>query len=104
MRALIEALIESGYTLVVCRDHLYTFKYGYITVLVNTYALTGNYAVIAINSRHGEIKPCRVKSISELNERIRNYKVADKADLKLYKAIKLNARKKSAQRELNLAV
>ena len=104
MRALIEALIDSGYTLVVCRDNLYTFKYGYVTVLVNTYALTGNYAVISINSCQGKIKPRKVNSISELNALIRNYKVTDKIDLKVYKAIKLNARKKSSQREFNLAV
>ena len=104
MRALIEALIDSGYTLVVCRDNLYTFKYGYVTVLVNTYTLTGDYAVISITSCHGKIKPRKVNSISELNALIRNYKVTDKVDLKLYKAIKLNARKKSPQRELNLAV
>lgn len=102
MRALIEALIDSGYTLVVCRDNLYTFKYGYVTVLVNTYTLTGGYAVIS--SCHGKIKPRKVNSISELNVLIKNYKVTDKVDLKLYKAIKLNARKKSSPRELNLAV
>ena len=104
MRALIEALIDSGYTLVVCRDNLYTFKYGYVTVLVNTYTLTGGYAVISITSCHEKIKPRKVNSISELNALIKNYKVTDKVDLKLYKAIKLNARKKSPPRELNLAV
>lgn len=104
MRVLIEALMDSGYTLVVCRDNLYTFKYGYVTVLVNTYTLTGGYAMVSFHNCSGKIKPRRVNNVSELNALIRNYKVMDKVDLKLFKAIKLQTRRKPVQRELNLVV
>ena len=98
------ALIDSGYALIACRDNLYTFKYEHVTVLVNTYVLTGNYAVISITNCQGQIKLCRAYSISELNALIRDYKIADKVDMKLYRTIKLNPRKKLPQLELNFAV
>ena len=104
MRALIEALMDSGYTLVVCRDNLYTFKNGYVTVLVNTYTLTGGYAMVSINNSPGKIKPRRIKDVSELNALVRHYKLRETIDLKLDKAIRLQTLKTSEHRELNLVV
>lgn len=102
MRALIEALMDSGYTLVVCRDNLYTFKLGYITVLVNTYTLTGGYAMVSIHNCPGKMKPRRINNISELNALIRNYRAMEKVDLSSFKAINLQARNDTVPRELNL--
>lgn len=96
--------MDSGYTLVVCRDNLYTFKHGYVTVLVNTYTLTGGYAMVSISNCPGKIKPRRINNVSELNVLIKNYRAMAKVDLKLFKAIKLQARRECVQRELNVVV
>lgn len=96
--------MDSGYTLVVCRDNLYTFKNGYVTVLVNTYTLTGGYAVVSFNNSPGKIKPRRIKDFSELNALVKRYKMTETIDLNSNKAIKLQAFKVFQQRELVLVI
>lgn len=82
MKKIINALIDNGYELVTCRDHLYTFACGYVVVVVNTHMLTGGYAlsVTFYKSSSQKLKCQKITSLTELYSVIR-------ADKKLHKSV-----------------